>query len=242
MKIKLMVVVPAFNEGSTIYRTANEIFKHISKLADVKLLIVNDGSVDDTQLELEKLKSLNASIEILSLCKNKGYGGALIEGYKLATHSSTHVLFMDSDLTNCPSDIFKFLDAFKGGADYVKASRFEKGGGMIGVSKFRQYHSKLGAFIARLLFDLPISDPTNGFRALKVGLIDYEQIKSHGFSMILDELYLINKNKNLKIVNIPVVLGARGEGQKKSSFSYGVETYIAYLKPALLSFYERIFK
>lgn len=240
MNIKLTVVVPAYNEGLTIYRSAKEIANRVESINGTSLLIVNDGSNDETLSEIKKLESQNSRVEVLDLQKNSGYGAAISEGYRYASRYSTHVLYMDSDLTNSPDDIQRFYDSLSQGNDYVKATRFAHGGGMSNVPLFRKLHSTLGAKLARYLMNKNISDPTNGFRAIKVGLIDYTSITSTGFSSILEELYLISKIKDIKVANVPVILGSRSGDQKKTSFTYGYKTYLAYLKPCVISFYERI--
>jgi glycosyltransferase involved in cell wall biosynthesis len=240
MNISLSIVVPAYNEGRTIYSSAREIATQIELIEGAWLLIVNDGSIDETLSEVKKLERVNSRVRVLDLQLNGGYGAAILEGYRFASQYSTHVLYMDSDLTNSPQDIHKFYKALVDGYDYVKANRFSPGGGMSNVPAMRKVHSILGALIARYMMNKRIADPTNGFRAIKVGLIDYNSITAKGFSFILEELHLISKIKDLRVLNIPVVLGSRNDGQKTTAFVYDFRTYYSYLKPCFISFYERI--
>lgn len=240
MNIILTIVVPAYNEGRTIYRSAREIANKIDIIEGASMLIVNDGSSDETLSEVKKLERVNSKVRVLDLPVNGGYGAAILEGYRYASQYSTHVLFMDSDLTNSPQDIYKFYRALLDGCDYVKANRFAPGGGMSNVPALRKVHSTLGAIIARFMMNKRIADPTNGFRAIKVGLIDYNSITAKGFSFILEELHLISKIKDLRFVNIPVILGSRSDDQKTTAFVYDFRTYYSYLKPCFISFFERI--
>lgn len=240
MNIILTVVVPAYNEGKTIYKSVTEIAKQIGLIKGASLLIVNDGSTDNTLSEVKKIEGFNPRVAVLDLPMNGGYGFATFEGYRYASQYSTHILYMDSDLTNSPSDIHKFYKALLEGFDYVKANRFGPGEEMADVPAFRKVHSILGAKIARYMMNKSVADPTNGFRAIKVGLIDYESITARGFSSILEELYLVSKIRDLKVVNIDVVLRSRSGDQKPTAFVYDCITYYSYLKPCFISFFERI--
>jgi len=239
--IKLTIVIPIFNEGAFITSSVNEIMKELNSIENGKLLLVNDGSTDDSLVKINALVDTHPNVMLLNLNKNCGYGGAIKAGYLCASKFSSHILFMDSDLTNSPKDIKKFYKGVLNGYNYIKATRFEKKGGMVGVPLYRQVHSLLGSFVARLMFGLKITDPTNGFRLIKVGLIDFEKITNKGFASILDELYLISNSKEVRYLNIPVVLTSRDNNQRNSSFVYSFETYKSYLKPCILKLKERIF-
>jgi dolichol-phosphate mannosyltransferase len=241
MSIRLAVVVPVFNEGAGILFSIRAILKSVREIPNAKLVVVNDGSKDETlSILIAEVKKNGNEFSIVDLPDNRGYGGAILAGYKYSSEFASHVLFMDSDLTNSPDDIRRFYDLIIEGFDYIKASRFDLGGGMTGVPVFRLIHSKLASLISRLLFGVPISDPTNGFRAIRVGLIDYAAIKSLGFSSIMEELYLVSNVPGVKWSNLPVILTCRRDHQVKSSFIYSFQTYKEYLRPALKKLKERL--
>lgn len=240
MNIKLAVVVPVYNEGVSLLKSIPCILDAIRKCKDSQLVIVNDGSADETLTLLQTLERDNPDLLLIHLPNNMGYGAAVSSGCKFASEFATHILVMDSDLTNSPSDISRFYEAIKAGGDYIKATRFECGGGMLGVPVLRRLHSRLGSFISSWMFNVPITDPTNGFRAIKVGLINFENIKSSGFASIMEELYLVSNVPNVNWINLPVILKCREVSQSKSRFVYGIRTYKEYLTPALKKLMERI--
>src|SRR5207237_10139481 len=102
----------------------------------------------------------------------RGTGAALRTGAE-AAHDGRfeYVLFMDSDLTNSPADVPRFVAEMERGADVVKATRYSGGGGVRGVPFSRWIVSAVGNRVARVLFRVPIHDCTNGFRAVKVQLL-----------------------------------------------------------------------
>src|SRR5207302_8879896 len=103
---------------------------------------------------------------------NRGYGAALRTGVEAAKEERfDYVLFMDSDLTNSPADVPRFVAAMERGADVVKATRYSGGGGVRGVPFARWIVSAVGNRAARVLFGVPIHDCTNGFRAVMVSLL-----------------------------------------------------------------------
>lgn len=146
---------------------------------------------------------------------------------------------MDSDLTNSPDDIKLFYKALKK-YDYVKASRYENYGAMIGVSYLRRINSVLASFIAKFLIGNKYTDPTNGFRAIKVGIIPFESLISNDFSIIMEELAQITTNSNISTFNIPVILKCRTTEARKSAFIYNFKTYYRYLIPCFKVFLFRI--
>lgn len=245
VKLQLAIIVPAYNESGSIGNSVCEIYTKVKRIPSALLIVVNDGSTDSTYEELCSLDIYKDTKKfvIVNQHLNTGYGGACIAGYNYAKSvGCTHVLYMDSDLTNSPDDILKFYEFLKSGFDYVKASRFEIGGGVLGIPLYRRIHSSFGAYVARKLLGNNVSDPTNGFRALRVGLIDYEKTKSRGFPLIMEEIAIVAISNNLKLANVPVLLTSRETHQRNTSFNYSIKTYFNYLYPCLLVFIRKVLK
>lgn len=133
---------------------------------------------------------------------------------------------MDSDLTNPPEDLIRFALAMDG-ADYVKATRYAGGGGMIGVPAGRRLVSQLGNALARLLCGLPLSDITNGYRAIRVEAFLALPLRERGFAIISEEAYWV-KRHGLRCREIPTTLTSRTVGQAGSSFRYTPTVFYAY--------------
>ena len=222
-----------FNEEKIAEKAIDCVIETISKIKSrAKLIVVNDGSQDNTlQILDDKKRTYPEELTIVSYPKNKGYGMALQQGISKANKlKSDYVLFMDSDLTNNPKDIPLFIEKMKDNPDCIKGSRYINGGGMKGVTLKRRVLSKLGNFIASLCFRLGIKDHTNGFRMLKLSKIKGIKFRENSFAIILEELYHLKKRK-AKIVEIPITLTSRKN--TKTHFKYDITTFYNYGKYAI---------
>ena len=114
----LSVVMPCFNEQSTIVECAMKVLQstHVGEL-----IIVDDGSTDDTRTLLETLSDLR--VKVLLQAVNQGKGAALARGFEAAT--LPYVIVQDADLEYDPADYTKVLQPLLDGqADVVFGSRF----------------------------------------------------------------------------------------------------------------------
>ena len=153
------------------------------------LIAVDDGSSDRTREVLEQLARRRDRLVVEAHERNGGYGAALRTGAEAAHRLGLDwVLFMDSDLTNPPSDIPRFADLIDGPVDYIKASRFEPGGSMSGVPSRRRFLSVAANRVSRLVAGRGVSDPTNGFRAIRTDAFLKMPLVERGFAIIMEEL------------------------------------------------------
>lgn len=230
-----------FNEESGAAACVEAVSMALNKIpAKSYLIVVDDGSIDSTSNVLKSLLPNLPSLIVVSHQKNKGYGQALISGIKRAQDlECSYSLFMDSDLTNSPEDIMKFYIKMYEGFDVIKASRYSSGGGSEGVPFKRVIISRAGNHLAKFLFGLPITDCTNGFRAIKLSILQDISYSERGFSIIMEELFHFSKEK-LTYANIPVILNTRSSNLRESSFQYSFETYGKYLKYPIKAFFYRL--
>ena len=136
---------------------------------------------------------------------------------------------MDADLTQDTKYIFDFLDLMNKNIDFIKATRYALGGGCIGVSKFRKIISKVGNFIASIFLRLPITDYTNGFRAIKTDLLINFKNEENGFAYLIEEVNKVSK-KAKSYAEVPYILSVRNDLDSKSKFTYSIDVYLSYLK------------
>ena len=231
----LAVVIPMFNEEMNAERCVRCVSEVLSaKLPETLLYVVNDGSKDKTAAVLSALTAEGLPFRIVTHEVNRGYGAALITGAKAAYQDGfEYALFMDSDLTNDPWLIPKFAELAQGGSyDVIKASRYVKGGKMVGVPRYHQFVTIVGNRIASLLFRMGIRDCTNGFRAVRLRLLADVTFTQSGFPVIMEELYLL-KQKGAKATEFPYTLTARKKGEGKSKFRYRPRLFFNYLKFAV---------
>jgi hypothetical protein len=142
---------------------------------------------------------------------------------------------MDSDLTNSPDDLPRFADVMSAGVDVIKATRFRSGGRMVGVPWQRALTSRVGNLIASLLFRLPVSDCTNGFRAVRTSLLLRMHLRERGFPVIMEELYWC-RFLTTSYAELPVTLTS---ADRPTSFRYRPSVFASYLRYPLYAFLGR---
>ena len=224
------IVVPMYNEEDNVEFCVESLLAQLKvSLAPGYLITVNDGSNDQTFTKLCELQRINPEIIVVNRERNGGYGAALSSGVdEAALRGYDYALFMGADLTDNPEYIPEFVTRMLQGYDVIKASRYISGGGVKGVPLSRSFISIVGNFLARRLFRLPVSDCTNGFRAVKVDLLRRMPFSQPGFAVIMEELYHLKYLAN-SFVDIPYVLTSRAPEQGKSKFSYKPKVLLTYL-------------
>lgn len=219
-----------YNEEKGAEKCVDTFMKVFSKMkSTVGFIVVDAASTDKTNDVLRHKKKIYKNrLVVVNLKKNTGYGGALRAGTKESERLGyKYVLFMDSDLTNNPKDISRFVAKASDKVDCVKATRYSNGGSMLGVPLYRQAISILANNFARLCFRVSVTDCTNGFRMVRISSLNDIQLKEEGFSVIVEELYELKK-KGATFDNVPVILTSRKD--TKTHFSYSLSTLLKYTK------------
>ena len=236
--MKVCVVVPIYNEEAIAQESIGMILQYTKTLLPmVTLVVVNDGSKDRTESIIRNAtKNLDEKdFVLITHPVNQGYGAALRTGVRYAIERQyDYVLFMDSDLTNHPKYLKDFYEKMLENWDYIKATRYSNGGDVVGVPWKYRLLSIVGNAIARNLYRLPLTDITNGFRAIKVSILRQMELKENGFAIIMEELFQA-KRLTRSFTELPYTLTSRKEGQGKTRFSYTPRTCMRYLRYAIKS-------
>lgn len=120
----ISIVVPAYNEHECIpalIKAIDDVFKPLNY--QYELVIVDDGSADNTFEVIKKHASLNSSVKGIRLSRNMGHQSALDCGLKHATGDA--IISMDSDLQHPPSLIPKMLDLWEKGYEVITTQKLE---------------------------------------------------------------------------------------------------------------------
>lgn len=103
---KICVIIPTYNNATTIRRVIEDVEKYCSSI-----IVVNDGSTDDTAAILQSIPS---PIEVVSYPDNRGKGYALVTGFKKAKALGyTHAITIDADGQHFADDIPCFIEGLK---------------------------------------------------------------------------------------------------------------------------------
>ena len=240
--MRVCIIIPVYNEQTIIGRNIETVMMYAMKLpSELTVLIVNDGSKDATAQILEGLLKLyeGKGLRVVTHPENRGYGAALRTGIGFAVENHyDYALFMDCDLTNHPRYLSDFYGKMISGWDYIKATRYLKGGAVEGVPWSRRIVSIMGNSVARLLYGLPLTDLTNGFRAVKVDILKQMTLTETGFPIIMEELHQA-KYLTKSFCEVPYVLTSRNGEEGKTHFTYDMKTCLQYLKYAAWSFVKK---
>ncbi len=201
----LSVIIPAFNESDRLGPRLKPVLAYLdSNYPKFELIIVDDGSRDDTREKVsESIKSEKRAM-LISYTPNRGKGFAVKTGV-LASKGDT-VLFMDADLSTPLTEIPRILSLLEGN-DIVIGSR---GSARSQVDKPAPLYRRLASFIfdqiKYFLVGLRnIKDTQCGFKVFRgeVARMLFQKSQVERFMFDVEILYLAQKS-NLKIVEMPV--------------------------------------
>ena len=216
--MKIWILLPAFNEEDSLLKLLPKIsdaFK--SMVYEYRVVVVNDGSLDKTTQVLEQF-SQKMPVEVITHPINRGLGETERDGFEyVATKASQDdvVMRMDCDDTHEPEYFSALINKILEGYDVVIASRFQKGGGQLGVDTYRAFISLCANLFMRLVFNVKgIKDYSCGFRAYRVDKIKYAvkifgnyfiQLKGLGFTSTLETIIKL-KLLGCSFTEVPFVL------------------------------------
>ncbi len=124
----ISIVAPAYNEELVVkhfYSKITEICRNFNSY-DYEILIVNDGSKDNTKIICEELCEIDNHLSFLSLSRNFGHEVALAAGLDYA--KGDVVIIMDIDLQDTPEIMQKMLKEYENGYEVVNAKRISRAG------------------------------------------------------------------------------------------------------------------
>jgi glycosyltransferase involved in cell wall biosynthesis len=191
---------PTYNEENNIEKTitkANSTLKKITK--DYEILIIDDGSTDNTSQIIEQLSKQNNKIKIITHKKNKGYGAALISGFYNCKFE--WIVFTDADGQFNFSEITNFISTQqKTKADLVIGYYKKRK-----VSPIRNLNTSLWSLLVKTLFKLKVKDLDCAFKLINKKVIDsIPKLESQRGAFISTELLAKAKTKKFKTIQIPV--------------------------------------
>lgn len=215
--MKVLIIIPAYNEELNILKTIEKI-KNLKSNDQIDYIVINDGSTDKT-LEV----CLKESLNVINLISNLGIGGAVQTGYKYAYYNNYDIAIQfDGDGQHDEKYIKKLIDEIKNGNDFVIGSRFIGNLSKFKSTTIRKIGIKIISYLIKVFGKIKISDPTSGFRAGNKKVIElFSEYYPTEYPEPETVIYL--KNKGLKIKEIPVEMHEREFG--KSSIKPIHSTY-----------------
>ncbi len=192
----LSVFFPCYNEQENIERVAKSTVDLLESLGiDYEVILVDDGSKDNTGKIADKLAVENNRIKVVHHSPNKGYGAALQSGFKAATKE--YVFYTDGDgqfdIKELPM-LFKYTSQY----DIVTGFRINRQDNIM-----RKLNALCWTTMVNFLFGMKIKDMDCAFKLYKRKIFDEITLKSTG-ALINTEIFARFNNKGYKVYQLGV--------------------------------------
>lgn len=214
----ISIIVPMYNEETRIKYFLPQL-KDFTKSyhKDCEIILVNDGSTDNTLDTIKELSKDQANIKIVSYFKNRGKGAAVREGFLAA--KGDFVIFIDADGSITPNQIHgmvKKLYEF----DAVVGNRSLKDSKI----KYTFIRNSLGIsfnFIAKILFATGVKDHLCGFKGFKKNVAKelFKDLVSKGWLFDVELFYKIRRNK-FSLYELPLVWVHKSDSKMKLYYPF----------------------
>jgi len=204
----LTIVIPAYNESARLGATLDRVLSFADQFtSDVELIVVNDGSIDDTAEIVRRYASKRENVRLLENPGNRGKGYSVRHGILEAR--GTVVLFTDADLSAPIEEAPKLLAALGDGADIAIGSRWIRADLQTQrQSLARQVLGRAFNLFLRALLRLDFKDTQCGFKAFRRNaaraIFPLQKIEGWGFDA---EILFLARQLGFKVTEVPVLWG-----------------------------------
>jgi dolichol-phosphate mannosyltransferase len=238
------VMLPAYNEEESLPKLLPKIAQALEgKQITYRVVVVNDGSTDQTADLLEEYK-VKLPLDVVTHQINRGLGETERDGFEyIAARCAPddYVVRLDCDDTHEPQYIFSLVDKINQGFDVVNTSRFQPGGGQVGVNAYRSLISRAANWFMYLVFRIPgAQDYSCGFRAYRGQVLqdaieifgnNFIQLRGLGFTSTLETIVKLHL-LGCRFAEVPFVL--RYDQKQSASKMVSSITTLGYLLMGLL--------
>jgi len=188
--MKLVVVIPAYNEEKTI----NSVIKGLKSKGYKNIIVVDDGSKDKTY-EIAKKNKVKVYRHII----NRGLGGALNTGITAALSEGADIIVtFDADGQHDSKDIQRLVKEIRKGYDVCIGNRINKD-----MPFIRRLGNRILDLITYFLFGIYVNDTQSGLRAFSRKAVSMLNIKTNKMEVSSEIIYELKRN-NLKLAEIPI--------------------------------------
>jgi dolichol-phosphate mannosyltransferase len=237
MNLKLSIIIPAFNEEKTINYILKKVYKVNLKNIEKEIIIINDGSTDDTEKKIKEFLLCHSreNIRLISHKKNQGKGSAIKTGIKMAT--GDYILIQDADLEYDPQQYEKLLTPIlENKTKVVYGTRLKRLPNLKrDENNIRFFFHYLGnkalSLLTSILYKQWITDMETGYKIFPKDALKNIHLNSKGFE-IEPEITARLLKSGLSIYEVPITTSPRSykEGKKLNTFKDGIKALKTIIK------------
>lgn len=236
----ISIIIPTYNESLNIVNLIGGINVAMKQFGFYELVVVDDNSPDNTvgtiisafdkedRFKVFRIRekigirsheyfliypTVNKQfyIKVIKRKEETGLISAIYEGFKSSI--GEHLIVMDADFSHQPAILTSLVNEIKNSeTDLVIASRYIKGGKIIGWSSKRIFYSKFATNLSKIIFRLKVKDPLSGFFIVKRNIVRTMEFNTSGFKMLLE---ILVKRRDVNIKEIPYTFIDRALGVSK---------------------------
>ena len=208
----LSIIIPTYNEERTVIEILKKIKNNPQDLCKYEVIVIDDGSTDQSRKLLENNKHLFDKLLINEANKGKGY--SVKKG--ILNASVTHIIFQDADFEYDPADFKKFVKIFLDfNADGIIGSRFIYSNYTRSHNILNKIGNKLLTFVFNVLYNTTFTDIYSCYFAFKKDLLNVHELRTEGFEQHAEILCKVMRKGN-KFYEVPINYNGRNysEGKK----------------------------
>jgi glycosyltransferase involved in cell wall biosynthesis len=205
---RLSIVIPAYNESARIEVALSNVLSCVESRAwDADILVVDDGSTDNTCAIVQQWMASNPRLHLIQNPGNRGKGYSVRNG--LLQSSGEIVMFTDADLSAPIEEAERLIEAIDAGADVAIGSRWlDKQKQTVHQPLYRRFFGRCFNWVTRKVMGLPFKDTQCGFKAFRRDaaqtIFRLQTIERWGFD---PEILFIARKLRYTIVEVPVTWG-----------------------------------
>jgi glycosyltransferase involved in cell wall biosynthesis len=208
--VKVSFLIPAYNEGGTIAT----VIEQVQALPfDKQLIVVDDGSTDDTPAILERIAAEHDNVVVVSK-PNGGKGSAIRAA--IPHVDGDIVVIQDADLEYDPADVPSLIEPITlGHADVVYGSRLSGGRPQRAYLFWHKVGNQFLSLVTGLLYNTTLTDMETGYKAFRADALRGLRLRENGFGIEPEMTGRICK-QHLRIYELPISYYGRtyAEGKK----------------------------
>jgi len=204
----LSAFFPCFNDAPTIAGLVRTVHETLAALGIAhEVIVVNDGSTDDSLAVLERLAGELPELRIVDHGVNRGYGAALRSGFAAAR--GEWVFYTDGDGQYDPAEVEQLLAHVSDDVDVVQGWKLGRSDSALRTVIGRSYHH-----VVRLLFGLPVRDTDCDFRLIRASALARVALR-HSSGVICVEMLRKLDRSGARFTEVGVHHYARAHGRSQ---------------------------